>query len=347
MIPVVMEDRVRVTKSWGGPVGMVLGSRLYVDCAGNINDADYMKEKMDSLYDAIIQVIGKPINNSAAAVAPLAVTPVQTHCPLTSLSEEDCSALLASLSLEDSINLFKKNHVNGEILNFCDSVDEVKELGIALTAKAKMFFNLITRFKTDGVPVDYIQKKNSDQDDIAVEKEMESPAEADELLSELCGIPPAEPVQAAVVAVSTHEHTLTKIGPVNSGWACNGIYENGGCRSGITSFHQTAGVDCFRCISCDYDLCPQCVNTFAVQTPLPVAPIHIVKNIATVSVHAHKLYLKNCDNGWACDGRQLSGGCKSNITDFYQTSGMERLSCDACNYDLCRKCTEAYILPSA
>jgi len=47
------------------------------------------------------------------------------------------------------------------------------------------------------------------------------------------------------------------------------------------------------------------------------------------------------DNGWACNGRQTPGGCKSGITTFEQTRGMNRFRCDTCNYDLCEACYEA------
>jgi len=64
-----------------------------------------------------------------------------------------------------------------------------------------------------------------------------------------------------------------------------------------------------------------------------------------VSVHAHALKYKTQDNGWACDGKNLPGGCKSGITGFNQTTGIERYRCDACDFDLCRKCLDAYYKP--
>jgi len=46
----------------------------------------------------------------------------------------------------------------------------------------------------------------------------------------------------------------------NDGWGCDGRFSPGGCRSGITGFHQSKGVDRYRCEQCDYDLCRKCVE---------------------------------------------------------------------------------------
>jgi len=38
----------------------------------------------------------------------------------------------------------------------------------------------------------------------------------------------------------------------------------------------------------------------------------------TVHWHPHQLKRNYVDSGWACDGRQRAGGCKSGITGFYK-----------------------------
>ena len=63
-----------------------------------------------------------------------------------------------------------------------------------------------------------------------------------------------------------------------------------------------------------------------------------------VSVHSHPLKFVVKDNGWGCDGRNATGGCRSGTTSFHQTTGMERYRCESCDYDLCLKCLEAHIL---
>jgi len=44
----------------------------------------------------------------------------------------------------------------------------------------------------------------------------------------------------------------------DNGWACDGMNQRGGCFSGTTGFHQTTGMQRFRCEKCDYDLCGKC-----------------------------------------------------------------------------------------
>ena len=61
-----------------------------------------------------------------------------------------------------------------------------------------------------------------------------------------------------------------------------------------------------------------------------------------VSIHPHPLKRNVNDNGWACDGRVQPSGCKSGCTEFYQTDNWKRYRCQACDFDLCAKCLEAY-----
>jgi HECT-domain (ubiquitin-transferase)/SPRY domain len=61
-----------------------------------------------------------------------------------------------------------------------------------------------------------------------------------------------------------------------------------------------------------------------------------------VSVHKHVLHFDDADNGWSCDGRLLDGGCRSGVTGFNETTGVRRMRCTACDYDLCPPCIAAY-----
>lgn len=50
----------------------------------------------------------------------------------------------------------------------------------------------------------------------------------------------------------SHIHALQRY-PGDDGWKCDGSQLPGGCRRGITDFHQTKGVPRFRCcVGCDY-----------------------------------------------------------------------------------------------
>ena len=46
---------------YSGEVGLVLGTRLYVDMCGDLTDPIYLKNQCDLLYDNVLKVIGQPI----------------------------------------------------------------------------------------------------------------------------------------------------------------------------------------------------------------------------------------------------------------------------------------------
>lgn len=48
---------------------------------------------------------------------------------------------------------FKKSDIDGAVLVECESVEEVKELGITKTAIAKKLLTKIIEFKNSGVPL--------------------------------------------------------------------------------------------------------------------------------------------------------------------------------------------------
>jgi len=44
------------------------------------------------------------------------------------------------------------------------------------------------------------------------------------------------------------------------------------------------------------------------------------------------------DDGWNCSAAAEAEACMGGITDFYQSTGLVRFRCEACDYDLCEKC---------
>ena len=62
----------------------------------------------------------------------------QIQKPFEELTELEVQHLLESLNLNKYIDVFKQNEVDGRTLQNCRSEDDVKELGITMTAKARV-----------------------------------------------------------------------------------------------------------------------------------------------------------------------------------------------------------------
>ncbi len=78
--------------------------------------------------------------------------------PLSELSVDDVIHLLESLKLSNFCNNFEDNRIDGPTLMNCNSEDDVKELGIALTANARRLYQEIFKFKSTGVPLTFLSE---------------------------------------------------------------------------------------------------------------------------------------------------------------------------------------------
>ena len=66
--------------------------------------------------------------------------------------------LLESLNLNKYIEVFKQKIVDGRTLQNCRSEEDVKELGIIMTAKARVLLNEIEKRRGVGLPDDHSNK---------------------------------------------------------------------------------------------------------------------------------------------------------------------------------------------
>ena len=66
--------------------------------------------------------------------------------------------LLESLNLNNYIDVFKQKEVDGRTLQNCRSEEDVKELGISMTAKARVLLNEIVKRRSLGLPDEHSNK---------------------------------------------------------------------------------------------------------------------------------------------------------------------------------------------
>ncbi|CAK9045407.1 unnamed protein product [Durusdinium trenchii] len=126
-------------------------------------------------------------------------------------------------------------------------------------------------------------------------------------------------------------HVLESLGTSkDNGWGCDGRLQPGGCRSGLTGFHQSQGLRRFRCEACDFDFCEECY--LEQLNSRRCTKGHVLVSLGT-----------SLDNGWFCDATK-EGGCRSKECGFKDTKGLPRFRCESCDYDLCERC---YTSPAA
>ena len=77
--------------------------------------------------------------------------------PLSDLSVVDVGSLLDRLDIGEFKAILVRNKIDGKSLVRCSTVDEVKEMGIPITVKAKLLFEKIREFQVNGVPMEYVQ----------------------------------------------------------------------------------------------------------------------------------------------------------------------------------------------
>jgi hypothetical protein len=64
---------------------------------------------------------------------------------------DDVILLLKSLNLRNYCTVFQESDIDGPTLMCCNKVEDVKELGINVVAKARLLFNKIIELKSTEV----------------------------------------------------------------------------------------------------------------------------------------------------------------------------------------------------
>ncbi|KAF0693938.1 Aste57867_15158 [Aphanomyces stellatus] len=171
MIPVLIDPSpsLKNPATWTGEVGFVLGGHLYLDLSNAFDDEQLMATRMGELVSKINGIGGPPIaqrfgggiEQQASGIPsvvkdtprlPPAKLASLSTVPLTTLTKEQVATMLTGLACSKYSATFLENEITGAVLGGAAGVDDIKEMGVTLSAKARMLFDAITDFKASGVP---------------------------------------------------------------------------------------------------------------------------------------------------------------------------------------------------
>jgi hypothetical protein len=88
--------------------------------------------------------------------------------PLSELSVHEVGIVLQALKLGKYKETLINNEIDGKCLMECNTVKDVKEMGISLVVKARVFLNEVMIWKANGVPMEYFsvdQATNREEND--------------------------------------------------------------------------------------------------------------------------------------------------------------------------------------
>ena len=179
-----------------------------------------------------------------------------------------------------------------------------------------------------------------------------------------------------------HQHELQFLGKTKMNWKCDGEkYDI--CKSCIVIKDKDVNVGQFNCKECNFNLCEKCMRIYySFEEDYPDKDIinnndyisnennnadnniqnnnncnniyeYRTKDVYELNKsylckeHKHLLrYLGVIGSRWVCDGSKLEKKCFSGITDFNQTKIIPRFNCKKCDFDLCLKCMDKYLIKS-
>ena len=95
--------------------------------------------------------------------------------PLSELSVHEVGIVLEALKLGNYKEALISNEIDGMCLMKCNTVEDVKEMGILMTVKASLLLDEIRKWKTTGVPTDYLSVNPSTSQDDDRNADVKSP----------------------------------------------------------------------------------------------------------------------------------------------------------------------------
>ena len=96
--------------------------------------------------------------------------------PLSELTIGEVGRLLESIGFDEYKAVFAKNKIDGECLMKCNTVEDVVNMGISIVVKASLLLDEIRKWKTNGVPTEYLSvNPSASQHDDFRNAEIKSP----------------------------------------------------------------------------------------------------------------------------------------------------------------------------
>ena len=131
-------------------------------------------QTMIYLYNQSIILIIKYLNNfnfnqtlklcKSFTMSTLDITTESVGKELSELNVEEIGHMMCILQYNEYKEIFLRNRIDGKCLEKCISIDDVINMGINITVKARLFFDLIMKFKVTGVPENLLLEMTSTQD---------------------------------------------------------------------------------------------------------------------------------------------------------------------------------------
>jgi hypothetical protein len=204
LIPIVLDPSIQDPLSWGGEVGKTFAGRKNIDMSGDITHSDYLSDRLTHLDRYILSVIRQPIKLRESKIMKTSSdnSDSQERKELSQLSLTDISTLLTRCKLTNYVDIFQQNEVDGQCLSVCHSEDEIKELGVSLLPKARIFFTLLQEFKREGgVPLNLFKVANDSGD--GQQRATESESANNHPSGDSNGLPSSSSASLSATQVST------------------------------------------------------------------------------------------------------------------------------------------------
>ena len=95
--------------------------------------------------------------------------------PLSELTVGEVGRLLVSIEFDEYKAVFAKNKIDGKCLMKCNTVEDVVNMGISIVVKASLLLDEIRKWKTTGVPTEYLSVNPSTSEDDDRNAKVKSP----------------------------------------------------------------------------------------------------------------------------------------------------------------------------